>query len=262
MRIASCSPSLLIPTFSKRSSCSIGTRSSEQNYLSMKLNSLIILSQISSIPIVRDTVDLQLLDCFSRSDVRVRSPLFCTFFDLSPQFLASGDFDLTMTVGAFLQQHNVCLLSSKLFLSQIPHTFFGCFDDFFLRQQGRVTASCLRDDSLWTVTGLMVASQKHSIMVITQQGHLEGVVSLTDLLSFLTNRSPPTDQRIANLKQHEEEDAPTAVLFERDTEELQQRERAETTSATAAAAAAAASSSSSEAAFEDSGIARDEDFLA
>lgn len=121
-------------------------------------------------------------------------------------------------------------------------------------QHGRVIASCLRDDSLWTVTGLMVASQKHSLMVVTQTGNLEGVVSLTDLLSFITNRSPPTDQRIENLKQHAEESAPSAVLFERDAHELQRQQQEDEDGMTEPLPVSTAD--------DDSGIARDEDFLA
>jgi 5'-AMP-activated protein kinase regulatory gamma subunit len=69
-------------------------------------------------------------------------------------------------------------------------------------QPGRTLPLCTRDDSLMTVSGLLVACNKHSLVCVNaQDGTVEGIVSLTDIFSFILNSGPPkAESRIAALK--------------------------------------------------------------
>lgn len=68
-------------------------------------------------------------------------------------------------------------------------------------KSGRVLPICSRDDTLFTVSGLLVSSMKHSLLCVRDDGSIEGVVSLTDIFSFILDSSAPrAETRIAALK--------------------------------------------------------------
>jgi 5'-AMP-activated protein kinase regulatory gamma subunit len=68
-------------------------------------------------------------------------------------------------------------------------------------RRGRALPLCSRDDSIHTVSGLLVSSMRHSLLCVHADGTIEGVVSLTDIFSFLLNSSAPAaESRIAALK--------------------------------------------------------------
>lgn len=68
-------------------------------------------------------------------------------------------------------------------------------------RQGRILPICSRDDTLYTVSGLLVSSMKHSLICVRDDGSIEGVVSLTDIFSFILDSSAPrAESRIAALK--------------------------------------------------------------
>lgn len=68
-------------------------------------------------------------------------------------------------------------------------------------KSGRVLPICSRDDTLYTVSGLLVSSMKHSLLCVRPDGSIEGVVSLTDIFSFILDSSAPrAESRIAALK--------------------------------------------------------------
>jgi CBS domain-containing protein len=73
-------------------------------------------------------------------------------------------------------------------------------------QKGRVLPLCTRDDTIATVAGLLVSTMKHSLICVDPvSGIIEGVVSLTDIFSFVLNSGPPkAESRIAALKQENE----------------------------------------------------------
>ena len=67
-------------------------------------------------------------------------------------------------------------------------------------QRGRALPLCSRDDSIHTVSGLLVSSMRHSLICVHPDGTIEGVVSLTDIFSFLLNtNAPAAESRIAAL---------------------------------------------------------------
>jgi len=67
-------------------------------------------------------------------------------------------------------------------------------------RRGRALCLCSRDDSIHTVSGLLVASSRHSLICVQADGTIEGVVSLTDIFSFLLNsNAPAAESRIAAL---------------------------------------------------------------
>ena len=69
-------------------------------------------------------------------------------------------------------------------------------------RSGRILPLCTKDDSLMTVSGLLVSCAKHSLICVDPTtGIIEGVVSLTDIFSFILNTGPPiAESRIAALK--------------------------------------------------------------
>ena len=69
-------------------------------------------------------------------------------------------------------------------------------------QHSRTLPLCTRDDSLMTVSGLLVSCNKHSLICVNgQSGVVEGVVSLTDIFSFILDSGPPrAESRIAALR--------------------------------------------------------------
>lgn len=69
-------------------------------------------------------------------------------------------------------------------------------------RRGRALPLCSRDDSIHTVSGLLVSSMRHSLICVKPDGTIEGVVSLTDIFSFLLNtNAPAAESRIAALMQ-------------------------------------------------------------
>lgn len=70
-------------------------------------------------------------------------------------------------------------------------------------QHNRTLPLCTRDDSIMTIAGLLVACNKHSLIVVepvTQA--IEGVVSLTDIFAFILNSGPPVaESRVHALMQ-------------------------------------------------------------
>ena len=59
-------------------------------------------------------------------------------------------------------------------------------------QHSRTLPLCTRDDTLMTVSGLLVACNKHSLICThPHTGVVEGVVSLTDIFSFILDSGPP-----------------------------------------------------------------------
>ena len=68
-------------------------------------------------------------------------------------------------------------------------------------RRGRSLPLCTRDDSIHTVSGILVSSMRHSLIcVYPDTGTIEGVVSLTDIFSFLLNtNAPAAESRIAAL---------------------------------------------------------------
>ena len=69
-------------------------------------------------------------------------------------------------------------------------------------QHGRTLPLCTRDDTLQTVAGLLIACNKHSLICVhPTTGLVEGVVSLTDIFSFILNTGPPqAESRVAALR--------------------------------------------------------------
>ena len=69
-------------------------------------------------------------------------------------------------------------------------------------QHSRTLPLCTRDDSLMTVSGLLVQCNKHSLIVVHPLTNVvEGVVSLTDIFSFILDSGPPrAESRIAALR--------------------------------------------------------------
>ena len=69
-------------------------------------------------------------------------------------------------------------------------------------QHGRTLPLCTRDDTLQTVAGLLIACNKHSLICVHPvTGVVEGVVSLTDIFSFILNTGPPqAESRVAALR--------------------------------------------------------------
>ena len=69
-------------------------------------------------------------------------------------------------------------------------------------QHGRTLPLCTRDDTLQTVAGLLIACNKHSLICVhPATGVVEGVVSLTDIFSFILNTGPPqAESRVAALR--------------------------------------------------------------
>ena len=69
-------------------------------------------------------------------------------------------------------------------------------------QHGRTLPLCTRDDTLQTVAGLLIACNKHSLIAVhPTTGTVEGVVSLTDIFSFILNTGPPqAESRVAALR--------------------------------------------------------------
>ena len=69
-------------------------------------------------------------------------------------------------------------------------------------QHGRSLPLCTRDDTLQTVAGLLIACNKHSLICVHPiTGVVEGVVSLTDIFSFILNTGPPqAESRVAALR--------------------------------------------------------------
>lgn len=67
-------------------------------------------------------------------------------------------------------------------------------------RRGRSLPLCTRDDSIHTVSGILVSSMRHSLICVFPDGTIEGVVSLTDIFSFLLNtNAPAAESRIAAL---------------------------------------------------------------
>jgi len=92
---------------------------------------------------------------------------------------------------------------------------------------GRVLALCSRDDSVHTVSGLLVQSMRHSIICVKHDGTIDGVVSLTDIFTLLLNNSSASaaESRIAALKRDYQQFEQAEV--EREAMELREREEAE-----------------------------------
>ncbi len=92
-------------------------------------------------------------------------------------------------------------------------------------RRGRALGLCSRDDTIHTVSGLLVSSMRHSLICVKPDGTIEGVVSLTDIFSFLLNsNAPAAESRIAALmKDYAQYEAQEA-----------QRMQAETSAASAA----------------------------
>lgn len=92
-------------------------------------------------------------------------------------------------------------------------------------RRGRCLGLCSRDDSIHTVSGLLVSSMRHSLICVKGDGTIEGVVSLTDIFSFLLNaNAPAAESRIAALMH--------------DYAQFEAQERAQAEAAMAAATAA------------------------
>ena len=70
-------------------------------------------------------------------------------------------------------------------------------------QHSRTLPLCTRDDTLMTVSGLLVACNKHSLICVhPQTGVVEGVVSLTDIFSFILDSGPPrAESRMQQLRE-------------------------------------------------------------
>jgi CBS domain-containing protein len=196
--------------------------------------------KVSSIPIVDE--HMRPVDVYTRSDVR--------YLALDQTWT-----NLEMTIEEALSKHRVSSFTVKqseactrvAVIRYAPATsrlialcaLFLSVLLALLLQRGRCLGLCSRDDSIHTVSGLLVASMRHSLICVHPDGTIEGVVSLTDIFSFLLNANAPAtaaESRIA------------ALMKDYAQFEAQERAQAEALAAQAAAQAAQDGSSSSAAA--------------